>query len=231
MEAIKAKAAAKAKELAAAGAAKAEKLAAAGAVKAEKLAAAGAVKAEKLAAAGAVKAEELGGRAAEVVDNAALRSRGIDRSSTIQDLTAPGFSSQRQRYMCTAKELRSTGFKGRVRMICVALDYGGLGCVGGLGCIVDAERVSTLAKKSGCGDITKLYDDGSTPLFPCREGLVHAITEVGGRCEPNDYLVFSYSGHGGWQDNPDAPTGVDCTLCLRTIDGEDDDMVDGETQP
>ena len=229
MEAIKAKAAAKAKELAAAGAAKAEKLAAAGAVKAEKLTAAGAVKAEKLAAAGAVKAEELGGRAAEVVDNAALRSRGIDRRSTILDPTAPGFSSQRQRYMCTAKELRSTGFKGRVRMICVALDYEGTASP--LGCVLDAERLSTLAKKSGCGDITKLYDDGSTPLFPCREGLVHAIAEVGGRCEPNDYLVFSYSGHGGWQDNPDAPTGVDCTLCLRTIDGEDDDMVDGETQP
>ena len=59
MEAMRARAAAKAKELAAAGAAKAEKLAAAGAAKAT-----------EAAKAGASKAQEMGHRAAEAIDTA-----------------------------------------------------------------------------------------------------------------------------------------------------------------
>ena len=45
-------------------------------------------------------------------------------------------------------------------MITVALDYEGTDAP--LGCRVDSERLSKLAKKSGCRDIVKLYDDGST---------------------------------------------------------------------
>ena len=81
MEAMKAKAAAKAKELATAGAAKAGGLAAAGAAKAEELApgiaakaevlaVAGAAKATEAAKAGASKAQEMGHRAAEAIDTA-----------------------------------------------------------------------------------------------------------------------------------------------------------------
>ena len=268
MEAMRAKAAAKAKALAAAGAEKAEKLAAAGATKAaeaakagmskaeemgasaakehvQELAAAGAAKAAEAAKAGAskaeeiaaraakegaAKAEEIGARATEAYDNAVLKrrmkSKGLSRKSTAYDMTAPGFTSLRQRHMCTEKELRSTGFKGHVRMICVSLDYEGTACP--LGCTVDSERISTLASKSGCKDITKLYDNGSTPLFPSRDGLTRAITEVGARCGPDDYLVLTYSGHGDSADNPEAPSGVDCLLCLRTVDGDDERMVDDE---
>ena len=174
--------------------------------------------------------EEVGARATEAVDNTILKRRmktkGLNRKSTIYDMTKPGFTSLRQRHMCTEKELRSTGFKGHVRMICVSLDYEGTASP--LGCTVDSERISTLARKSGCGDITKLYDNGSTPLFPSRDGLARAITEVGGRCRPDDYLVVTYSGHGASKDNPEAPSGVDCLLCLRTVDGYDEFMVDDE---
>ena len=258
MEAMRARAAAKAKELAAAGAAKAEKLAAAGAAKATEAAKAVTGKddyhfgdiTKHAAKVGASKAEEVGCRAEEAIENRRLKSSGFNRNSTVEDLTAPGFSSQRQRHMCTAKELRSKGFKGKVRMICVALDYEGTPSP--LSCVLDAERTSALAKRAGCNDITKLYDDQKVydgqklydgrPLFPSREGLIRAVTEVGGRCDPDDYLVISYSGHGNSEDNPNAPTGVDCTLCLRdnshemfdvneTIDASemsDDPMVDDE---
>ena len=256
MEAMKARAAAKAKALAAAGAAKAEKLAAAGAAKATEAAKAVTGKddyhfgdiTKHAAKVGASKAgevaEEVGGRAEEAIENRRLKSSGFNRNSTVEDLTAPGFSSQRQRHMCTAKELRSKGFKGKVRMICVALDYEGTSSQLA-SCILDAERTSALAKKAGCNDITKLYDDEEVydgqklydgrPLFPSREGLIRAVTEVASRCDPDDYLIISYSGHGNSVDNPNAPTGVDGLLCLKDnnrmdIHGEllDDPMVDDE---
>ena len=138
-----------------------------------------------------------------------------------------GRSCQRQRFMGTDKELRSgKGFAGRVRMICVALNYEGTESP--LGCVVDSERISTAAARSGVKDIVKLYDNGSTPRFPCKAELADAIGEVGSRCEANDYLVFCYSGHGDSEDNEAAPSGKDCMLCLRSRDGEDERMVDDE---
>ena len=50
----------------------------------------------------------------------------------------------------------------------------------------------------------------------------------GARCEPDDYLVFCYSGHGDSVDNAAAPSGKDCMLCLRTRDGKDEQMLDDE---
>lgn len=139
---------------------------------------------------------------------------------------SPGRSTTYQRFLGTPKELRSKGFTGRVRMICVALDY--KGTPKPLGCKIDMERLSNVAKRAGCTDGVKLYDDGSTRLFPDPEGVEQAITEVGQRCGEHDYLVFAYSGHGGSRDNPDAPTGKDCVLCLRTRDGKDETLIDDE---
>jgi hypothetical protein len=148
------------------------------------------------------------------------------REPTKDGMAAAGCSTLKQRHMGTAKELRSSGFKGHVHMISVALDYGGTGAP--LDCRVDSERVCRVAKLAGCKDIVKLYDDGSTALFPDRAGLSEAIREVGVRCDPEDYLVFSYSGHGESAENVRAPTGVDCLLSLRTREGEDETMVDDE---
>ena len=112
-------------------------------------------------------------------------------------------------------------------MICVALNYEGTESPL-TSCIVDSERIISMARKSGCKDITKLYDNGETSDFPCKDEVAATIAEVGSRCRNNDYLVFFYSGHGGSVENEDAPTGTDCTLCLRTRDGEDDELVDDE---
>jgi hypothetical protein len=141
-------------------------------------------------------------------------------------MKAAGCSTLQQRYMGTAKELRSSGFKGRVRLISVALNYEGTDAP--LGCRLDSERINRVAKRAGCKDIVKLYDDGSTAKFPDRAGVAEAIREVGARCGPEDYFVFSYSGHGDSVENASAPTGVDCLLCLRTRDREDETMVDDE---
>ena len=142
------------------------------------------------------------------------------------ELKAAGCSTLKQRHMGKAKELRSTGFKGHVRMISVALDYDGTDAP--LGCRVDSQRVNKLAKKAGVKDIVKLHDDGSTALFPDRAGVTQAVREVGARCGAEDYLVFHYSGHGESEENASAPTGVDCSLCLRSREGEDEKMVDDE---
>jgi hypothetical protein len=128
--------------------------------------------------------------------------------------------------MGTHKEQRSHGFPGRVRMICVALNYEGTDAP--LGCWTDNERISKLAAKSGCADIVKLYDNGETPLFPDKAGVTQAIREMGERCGEHDYLVFCYSGHGDSVENAHAPSGKDCMLCLRTRDGEDEKMIDDE---
>jgi hypothetical protein len=156
------------------------------------------------------------------------RSRSLRRlrEPTEDEMKAAGCSTVQQRYMGTARELRSSGFKGRVRMISVALNYEGTDSP--LGCRVDSERINRVAKRAGCKDIVKLYDDGSTAKFPDRAGVVEAIREVGARCGPEDYLVVSYSGHGNSVENASAATGVDCLLCLRTRDGEDETMVDDE---
>ena len=50
---------------------------------------------------------------------------------------SPGRSTTYQRFLGTPKELRSKGFTGRVRMVCVALDY--KGTAGPLNCRVDSE--------------------------------------------------------------------------------------------
>jgi len=137
-----------------------------------------------------------------------------------------GCSITYPRFMGKKKELRSKGFRGRVRMICVALNYEGTDSP--LGCWRDSERLSQIASKAGCKDITKLYDNGEHALFPSKAGVTEAIRDVGQRCGEHDYLVFCYSGHGASEENANAPSGRDCMLCLRTPDGEDERMVDHE---
>jgi hypothetical protein len=138
----------------------------------------------------------------------------------------------RQRYFETAKENRVALHKerhakkliGRVRLLAIALNYEGTDAP--LNCTVDARRIAEAAQKAGVKDVTALHDTGDTDGYPSSDEVSQAIAAVGGRCKPHDYFVLYYSGHGGSEPNPDAPTGVDCTLCLRKRDGSDDAMVD-----
>ena len=144
-----------------------------------------------------------------------------DGSVDIKDMS----TSQRQRYFETEKENRvkqlgkhqSRKLIGQVRMLVVALNYEGTDAP--LTCIIDAKRITEAAQKAGVSDITSLYDNGETKGFPSHEDVSQAIMDVGGRCGPGDYFVFYYSGHGGSQPDEEAPTGLRCTLNLRTRDG------------
>lgn len=135
-------------------------------------------------------------------------------------------STWRQRFFDTPKENRARPFKGRVHMLVVCLNYEGTEAP--LTCTVDGDRLVNVASGRGVKDIVKLYDDGSTDGFPCRAELEQAIGEMAGRCKRGDFFVFVYSGHGTTQENEEEACGVDSMLCLRSRDGEEEDMVDDD---
>lgn len=137
-------------------------------------------------------------------------------------------STSRQRYFLEERENRVTHpFTGKVRMLLCALDYEGTASP--LNCTVDAERIAAAARQAKVRDITRLYDSSRLERdgHASADAIRRAIEEIGARTAPNDYFVFCYSGHGASVENPDAPTGVDCLLCLRN-GGADERMVDSE---
>lgn len=111
-------------------------------------------------------------------------------------------------------------------MLSICLNYAGTGSE--LNCTIDGERLTAVAKESGVEDIVKVYDDGSTSLWPCKEDIYSAVEEMAQRCEPGDVFVLHYSGHGGTSENEEEANGVDSTLCFRSRDGEMEEMVDDE---
>ena len=137
-------------------------------------------------------------------------------------------STSRQRYFMEERENRITRpFTGKVRMLLVALDYEGTASP--LNCTVDTERIAAAARQAGVRDITRLYDSDKLGRDdqPSADIVRLTIGEIGSRCAPEDYFVFCYSGHGSSVENPDAPSGLDCLLCLRN-NGKDETMVDNE---
>eukprot|EP00759_Apiculatamorpha_spiralis_P027610 PhF_6_TR30393/c0_g1_i1/m.44557 len=84
--------------------------------------------------------------------------------------------------------------KGHVRLLSVCLDYADSDSP--LGCIVDGNRLVKMAIASGVQDIVTLYDDNSTPGWPCKAQLLDAIQAIGSRCVDGDFFVFQFSGHG-----------------------------------
>ena len=70
--------------------------------------------------------------------------------------------------MGTSKENRSKGFKGRVRMVCVALDYEGTDAP--LGCRVDSQRGSVSVDEHDDEEDDGSDDEESDDDL-CRTGL------------------------------------------------------------
>ena len=117
-------------------------------------------------------------------------------------------------------------FKGQVHLLSVALNYSGSDAE--LNCTPDCERLSSIAAARGVKDIVKIYDDGTTDRHPSMAEVTEAIQEMGARCEPGDYFVFQYSGHGSNKENEDEESGFDSILCLTTRDGEDEEWLDDD---
>eukprot|EP00759_Apiculatamorpha_spiralis_P042448 PhF_6_TR40497/c0_g1_i2/m.60595 len=136
-------------------------------------------------------------------------------------------STWRQRYFGEPKESEvKYRIKGEVRMVQVCLNYEGTESP--LGCIIDGKRLRDKAIASGVNDITSLYDDGSTPLFPCVADVKQAIRDTASRCVDGDFFVLQYSGHGTNEEDEDGDEsdGQDEALCLRTRAGDDETMID-----
>eukprot|EP00929_Paragymnodinium_shiwhaense_P053855 TRINITY_DN269_c1_g2_i1.p1 TRINITY_DN269_c1_g2~~TRINITY_DN269_c1_g2_i1.p1 ORF type:complete len:478 (-),score=139.98 TRINITY_DN269_c1_g2_i1:312-1745(-) len=117
-------------------------------------------------------------------------------------------------------------FKGATRMLSVALNYEGTDAP--LGCVVDCDRLTALARKCGVRDIVKMYDTGSTKLHPCIEEVQEAFKGMCGRSKGGDFIVIQYSGHGSSEENAEEESGYDSVLCLRTRDGGEQDWLDDD---
>eukprot|EP01064_Diplonema_japonicum_P008751 TRINITY_DN16150_c0_g1_i1.p1 TRINITY_DN16150_c0_g1~~TRINITY_DN16150_c0_g1_i1.p1 ORF type:complete len:614 (+),score=133.67 TRINITY_DN16150_c0_g1_i1:1414-3255(+) len=133
-----------------------------------------------------------------------------------------------QRYMGTPQELKVLPYTGKTHLISVCLDY--KGSRSPLNCTVDGNRIVSLAAACGVKDIVKIYDDGSSELWPDRRTVVDTIRKVGARCKPGDFFVLHYSGHGGQVEDLDGDeeSGFDQTLVLRKKNGETEDLVDDD---
>jgi hypothetical protein len=117
-----------------------------------------------------------------------------------------------------APDAHEAGAKeGEVYMLILALDYPGTGHE--LTCTDDGNNMADLADQSGISkeNIVMLTNN------ECNYANVEAhIKEVAGRCQPGDYFVFNYSGHGANvpDEDGDEKDGQDEALCLVTEEGE-----------
>jgi hypothetical protein len=96
---------------------------------------------------------------------------------------------------------RDTG--GTVRVLIVALNYSY--SKQPIVCIKDGESMQRMCGQAAVEDVTFMRDDvdPSNLLFPSKEHILPMMREIGRRCEPNDYFVWFYAGHG--ENVPDDP--------------------------
>jgi len=104
-----------------------------------------------------------------------------------------------------------------VHMLVCAIDYKGTSAP--LTCTQDGDNIIALARQCGISDITYMKDNQCT-----KEGVLGGIRQVGATCNPGDYFIFFYAGHGANipDDDGDEPDGQDEALCTVTADGNID---------
>lgn len=119
--------------------------------------------------------------------------------------------------------------EGQVHMVICALDYPGTGHE--LTCTQDGDNMKQLASQCGVNDVVSLYNnEANTP------NVSQTIQQVGSRCQPGDYFIFYYSGHGTSvpDTSGDEDDQKDEAFCFVTADGQldfgafmtDDDFAD-----
>jgi len=106
---------------------------------------------------------------------------------------------------------------GQAHMIIIALDYPGTG--NELTCTEDGDNMKDLAQKCGIQDVVCLYNNDGN-----KDQVSDAIRDVASRCQPGDYFIFNYSGHGANVPDKDGDEadGNDEALCLVTPEGKID---------
>lgn len=117
-----------------------------------------------------------------------------------------------------AKSFADAG--GVVRCLIIGLNYEGSDAP--LTGIDDCKDYIRFCERAGVEDITELYDDGSTEMFPYNYNIVKAIKDIGARCQPHDMFLFFYAGHG--TNVPDADgdedDGLDEAFCTTDVNGD-----------
>ncbi|CAE8710560.1 unnamed protein product, partial [Polarella glacialis] len=90
---------------------------------------------------------------------------------------------------------RGTG--GAVRILIVALEYQYVP-EAVLTCHKDARTIFRVAKRAGVEDITVVTDKQGvgSPGFPTRRVVLGHIRQVASRCQPGDWFVWFWAGHG-----------------------------------
>mmetsp|Transcript_84279 Transcript_84279/g.161106 ORF Transcript_84279/g.161106 Transcript_84279/m.161106 type:complete len:369 (-) Transcript_84279:230-1336(-) len=104
--------------------------------------------------------------------------------------------------------------KGQVHLLICALDYNhAQDHVARLTCVVDGKNFAALAAACGIQDVVQMYDSQCT-----KEAVLSAIEKVGGRCGPDDYFMFYYSGHGIQVEDEDGDESDDYDEAMAFVD-------------
>lgn len=111
-------------------------------------------------------------------------------------------------------------FSGKTKLLAICLNY--QGTQNPLTCITDGKRIVAEAKKAGVSEITKIFDDRTTDLYPTKKNVLKKMAEIASSCTTGDMFVVYYSGHGS--NVPDADgdekDGQDEAFCLRSEKGQ-----------
>lgn len=104
---------------------------------------------------------------------------------------------------------------GTVRVIICALDYPGTEAP--LTATVDGDNMQELCKSAGITDVSVLYNNQANA-----EAVSAKIKRVASRCQPGDFFVFYYAGHGAQipDEDGDEKDGYDEAFCFVTPDGK-----------
>eukprot|EP00927_Polykrikos_kofoidii_P018651 TRINITY_DN1866_c0_g1_i4.p1 TRINITY_DN1866_c0_g1~~TRINITY_DN1866_c0_g1_i4.p1 ORF type:complete len:304 (-),score=55.17 TRINITY_DN1866_c0_g1_i4:134-1045(-) len=105
----------------------------------------------------------------------------------------------------------------QAHIIICSLDYPGTG--NELTCTKDGDNMQILVDACGVQDVNVLYNNDAH-----KANVIDAIQRVGRACNPGDYFIFYYSGHGTSVPDKDGDEadGKDEAFCLVTEDGKID---------
>jgi len=107
--------------------------------------------------------------------------------------------------------------QGNVYVLILALDY--KATQNPLTCSMDGRNMEQLVRCCGIPqqNITAMYDEQCT-----RENVEAQIHQIGAQCQPGDYFVYYYSGHGTnlADQSGDEEDGQDEAFCFVTPDGQ-----------
>jgi len=106
-----------------------------------------------------------------------------------------------------------------------------------LTCSIDGKNMERLVSQCGVpsSNVTAMYDEQCT-----KDNVEQVLEQVGSQCQPGDFFVFYYSGHGTnlKDQSGDEEDGQDEAFCFVTPDGQisyescmsDDDFADSITE-